>query len=449
MGKNPEQLNQKQVDVLRWIGGGCPAGKYADGYEHRIIARALLRRGLVKISGQGSTWTASITKAGRQWLAAPPAGVLPDDSEADRLIARVLDAGGRLVLPKNEDGVEGYERLVRMSMKSPRRPKGKKLELTSTGGWANPKRVIVLAEHFDDLVDARPVPVPGRIGKHHPAVKAYVSDKERQYVTKDHVPRAARILQAIASEAARRGLDALLPAVAAKGLPEYQAREVARRHLAVQTPAGVYSIQIKEMAGKGEAKAPRRWNECKTNPEWIENRAWEFISTGRLELIVRGPGSAYDGDRYRDAKTVTVEDRLPEVFRSFEIYKLRADWNEQEREREKAERRRRWEVAMASAKEQYLTHARWEHFKERSRDWQAINQHRAFLVAARAKLDQYVGDDRDAIERQLDEAQRTIDALDPVRHLGKIALALRDPESKDLEPFLHGWSTYGPDVSYR
>jgi hypothetical protein len=30
---------------------------------------------------------------------------------------------------------------------------------------------------------------------------------------------------------------------------------------------------------------------------------------------------AYNGDHYRDAKTNTVEDRLPEVFRSLEIYR--------------------------------------------------------------------------------------------------------------------------------
>lgn len=48
-----------------------------------------------------------------------------------------------------------------------------------------------------------------------------------------------------------------------------------------------------------------------------------------------------ESERRGDAKTVTVEDRLPEVLRSFEIHKLRADWNEQEREREKVERRRR------------------------------------------------------------------------------------------------------------
>lgn len=55
MGKNPAQLSQKQVDVLRWISDGCPSGVYTEGYEHRIVAKALERRGFVAISGHGPT----------------------------------------------------------------------------------------------------------------------------------------------------------------------------------------------------------------------------------------------------------------------------------------------------------------------------------------------------------------------------------------------------------
>ncbi|WP_020013346.1 hypothetical protein [Promicromonospora sukumoe] len=448
MGKNPAQLNQKQVDVLRWIDDGCPDGVYVDGYEHRIVARALQNRGLVTISGRGPTWSARVTKAGRQWQAAPPAVVLPDESEADRLIGRVLDAGGRLTLPEDREVESAHERLVRMSLKSPARPRGKRLEMVSTGHWGQGPKTIEFVEHFDDLVEPRPVPIPEGIGKYHPAVRAYVSNKEWQYVTTEYIGRAARILQALANEASKRGLVATDPGSAAKGLPDHQAREARAGHLALRTPAGVYSIQVKEIAGKGGQKTARRgWNERKVDPAWIENRGWEFISTGKLELIVRGPGSAYGGDHYRDAKTITVEDRLPELLRSFEVHKLRADWQEQERNREKADRRQRWERAMALAKEEYFAHARWEHFKERSREWQAINQHRGFLKSARAGLGQYEGEDRDLIEQQLDEAEQTIDTLDSIRHPARIVPNVPEPKAEDLKPFLHGWSVHGPDGS--
>ena len=62
MGRNPAWLNQKQVEVLRWVEDGCPIGGDEEGYERRITARALERRGLIAIKGHGASWSASITK---------------------------------------------------------------------------------------------------------------------------------------------------------------------------------------------------------------------------------------------------------------------------------------------------------------------------------------------------------------------------------------------------
>lgn len=201
--------------------------------------------------------------------------------------------------------------------------------------------------------------------------------------------------------------------------------------------------------GPGASKMERRrWNERKTKPAWIENRGWEFTSTGKLELIVHGPGTAYNGNHYRDTKTVAIEDKLPEVFRSFEIHRLRADWQEQQRQHEKAERRRRWEAAMASAKEQYFEHARWEHFTERSLAWAAINQHRAFLHAAKKAAKSYSSENHDAILQQLDHAERTLDALDPIRQLPSLVPEIPEPTPDDLKPFLGSWSPHHPDSSH-
>ncbi|WP_433562641.1 hypothetical protein ACQP1O_35040 [Nocardia sp. CA-151230] len=188
-----------------------------------------------------------------------------------------------------------------------------------------------------------------------------------------------------------------------------------------------------------------RWRERQKMPAWIRHRGWEFIGTGRLELVIDGRGCAYNGDHYRDAKTVKVEDKLPEIFRSFEIHKLRADWQAQEREREEIKRRRRWEAAMAVAKERYAEHARWEHFKDCSREWQKINEHRRFLTAAKDALERYDGDDRDAILQHLDEAERNLDTLDPILHPTRIAPNLSEPKPEDLKPFLQGWRPQGPD----
>jgi hypothetical protein len=245
----------------------------------------------------------------------------------------------------------------------------------------------MLVEHFDDYVDPAAVPVPVRVEKYHPAVKAFLDDKEWQYVTKAHLARAARILQAIATEAPKRGIAVLRAKQARPGTDHYRARELRKAHLLLNAPRGLYRVQVREIPAPGGKKvAPRRWNEQKNQPSWIQNRGWEFISTGKLELVVDWPGSRYNGDHYRDAKSTTVEDKLPEMFRSVEIYRLRAEWQKQERQWKEAEKRRRREETTEQAKLRYAQHVGWENFEKRSRDWHGIRRHREFLAAARAAI---------------------------------------------------------------
>lgn len=60
-------LNQRQIDVLRWVSDGCPEGHWKD-FTHKTTASALDWRGLITVSKLGGIWTASITPAGAQYL---------------------------------------------------------------------------------------------------------------------------------------------------------------------------------------------------------------------------------------------------------------------------------------------------------------------------------------------------------------------------------------------
>ncbi|MCC4907765.1 helix-turn-helix domain-containing protein [Microbacterium sp. cx-59] len=66
--RSPHQLTLSQAAVLSWIVEGCPDGVYPeDSFAHRISARALVSRGLVKVSGHGHSWQAVPTESGRVW----------------------------------------------------------------------------------------------------------------------------------------------------------------------------------------------------------------------------------------------------------------------------------------------------------------------------------------------------------------------------------------------
>lgn len=450
MGRNAAWLSEKQIEVLDWIRAGCPTRGVEEDYGRRITARALQRRGLVDIRGNGESWTASITEAGLAWKATHPEAT-QGDAQVDELIRDVVAADGRLELPKGDDTVRTYKELVRMSDHRPSRPRGWRLEVRTTGPWDDPRREVVLVRHFEDLVDALPVPVPGRVTRYHPAVKAFLGDRDRQWVSKEHVDRAAHILQAIVEEAPRRGLG-VLNAEQAKNVAgdSYHVRAAERCRLALRSPAGVYGIRLKEVsAPSDEMVDPRRRYQRRTRAAWLDARNTEFIGTGILELIIDGPGTGYSGDRHRDAKTIPLEAKLPRVFRMIEIHRLQAEWRDQEREREATDRRRQWEAAMVDARARYDEQARWDAFDRSSRAWRAVTDGRGFLAAARRAIDGDPGAARHGLVAHLDFAERRLDELDPICDLELLVPEVPEPKPDDLRPYLDGWSPHGPDASAR
>lgn len=444
MAKNPEQLSQKQGDVLTWVRDGCPANVYTEGWEHRIVARALERRGLVSIGGRGPSWVATITTAGRAWLASPPvAEVLPYESEADQLIEQVLQAGGSLTITATDVELKQWERLVRMSLKSPNRPEGKQLTIARVGGWGSKEWTIAFTYYFEDFVATVPVPVPGRVGKYHPAIKAYLDNKDWHFVSKEHLPRAARILQAIAIEAERRSMQVLEPGKAKKNLGQPQYKPL-RGHLWLVADFGEYSVEIKEIAGSGGAKRDYTREYGRRIPRWLGRRSTEFVSTGKFELILDGPLTPYQGQHFRDAKSNTVEDRLPEVFAALDKYHLESDWRAEERLRQEAARQRHWEVAMDAAKLAYVRHSKWEHFVAMATRSEVVAGYRSFLDAAQLATPALPDKERAAALDYLAEMAATIDAQDPLASPALLVPTITEPTAEQLKPFLKEFNPYGP-----
>lgn len=164
-------LTEKQLDVLRWIDGGCPDGVFQGGH-HRISAAALRNRSFITTSGRGPSWSAEITEAGRKYIAEadgpkPPVPRQANTSVTAQLVADVIAAGGSLRVPRrryyDRDGVD-YEQRARLAESYGKVPDGKRLVVTS----------IPPEELQIDLVDApegtheepEPVPVPRRVSRY-------------------------------------------------------------------------------------------------------------------------------------------------------------------------------------------------------------------------------------------------------------------------------------------
>jgi hypothetical protein len=75
------------------------------------------------------------------------------------------------------------------------------------------------------------------------------------------------------------------------------------------------------------------------------------------------------------------------------------------------------------------------------------NQHRAFLHAAKEAAESNSSENRGAILRQLTHAERTLNALDPIRQLSTVP-EVPEPKPDDLKPFLGSWSPHDSDRSH-
>ncbi len=62
-------LNERQLEVLRWVADGSPSGRWPDDdFSYKTSAAALKARGLVTATGHARTWAAAVTEAGTYYL---------------------------------------------------------------------------------------------------------------------------------------------------------------------------------------------------------------------------------------------------------------------------------------------------------------------------------------------------------------------------------------------
>lgn len=174
-------------------------------------------------------------------------------------------------------------------------------------------------------------------------------------------------------------------------------RDHGRSHLTLRAPAGTYTIRIQEVSAPSKTPVPWRYgNQRSARAAWLDGRQFEFVSSGVLELVVEGLGMGYSGGyRIRDSATMTLDERLPRVFRRIEVHRLEAEHLTQERER-----------------------------------------------AAADALD---GPRRDELVAHLDFAERRLDAADPLGNPDLLLPRVQAPKPDDLKPYLDGWSPHGPD----
>lgn len=422
-----DPLNNRQIEVLRWIAAGCPDGVMA-GHSHKTTARALQARRLITISKGNGEWFASVTDAGSHYLehgSFPPKGTSPNVlartvaarpgpgshrseirpalppqsspakasqppklSRTDQLVKDVAAAGGVLEVSEGSDYDRGYrlDQLVRTANRLGKTPPGKRLvrNVVSDGtSWLH-RRVFVVLDDGPAGTDAPllPVPVLDQVGRYHPAVSA-LQKSDRLRINSTSRGRALRILHAIAEEAERRGFR--VASHKPISTVEYRAPDV--WHLLFQFESETVPLRISEESDRVEHVATtRELAEQKRHP-WMRIPSHDQVPSGRLRVDLGGAADSERRSFWADRASWNLEDKLPELLREMAVradeLRLRREAKTRaEAEYEQAVRREE-ERARARAAEAY----RCKLLEDELARWREVRELRNYAAAMAERIE--------------------------------------------------------------
>lgn len=450
-------LTEQQVSLLRWIADGCPDGVMSNDW-YRISAAALKRRGLIRIRGRGPTWSASVTAAGREYLTAvegsdPPIARQGNVSVTQQLVDDVIAAGGVLRVERknyyDRDAID-YAYRARLAERYDKVPEGKRLVVDRTGGRELEIRLEDAPHRVGAPAELSPVPVPERVARYHPAVRRFRQLSEFHEVSRPLLPRAHRILHAVAREAECRGWTV-------------DGSESGGLQITVDDCAFWVHIEEEGVRQRG------RWEQEVTRYRdasryWLSidpdrARKWptgpyDANASGRLKLRLGSEREAiFEGrqSRWADRKSWTLEERLPHLFSEIEERARKAQHHaieqqiaaEQAAERARLaaeERDRTWHSLMAQAKERLVESHRVAVLRAQADAWHDAERLRLYCDAMDARHGQ-----EPMTAEWLRWARAYTARVDPLTRPPRTPEPL-EPTAEALQEHLPpGWSAQGPE----
>ena len=438
-------LSDRQLQVLRWVGDGCPDGVWEDsGYKHS--AYALADRGLVTVERNGHSWRAVITDDGRYYLeqgeyrtadargsrrapahsarasaAQSPSPQVPFVT-AKSLLAELASGGGVLTVQDPPGTVRAaYRRAISRAITDSLVPDGYGLR---HAGRDRGDLVVSLVSVRGEPAQSEPlpaIPVPGTLQGCHNAVAALRDTPGLMDVSGEARQRALLIAQAIAGECARRGYEF---ALRGGGEPSFQ--------ITINDDAFGFTLseefERREVAdGEKLAAAKYAWQRIPSSGRRVRS--------GRLVLRL---GSGYGSVFWADRKRQTLGQKLPQMFQDIAVRAAAAAEARRREEEERRRRRRAWEDAMPRARQAYIDQLNRDRLREqaaRSAEAGAIREYCARLDSL-AKACDDLGRAED-IREWVTWARQEADRVDPVTHPDRLIYVVpEEVRPSDLEKFM-------------
>jgi hypothetical protein len=422
------------------------------------------------VSGHGPHWRAELTQVGVDYLArvegpAPPMPRQANVSVTQELVDQVIASGGSLVVPSKDwrdtDSID-YRRRARLAEQHGKVPVGKLLAIRNLPNGDLQIELVAGPVLPGRDEEQKPIDVPDKVTRHHPAARAFRDGRDRHEVSKELVPRAARIVHVLAREAAARDWEvgATTPSKNAYGRESWTPSKDG--HLVIKTESELFWFRIREgkvhVRGSWEEEV-HRYRDANPNDYWWKDRqiprgAYDADATGKLELeLFCGHTYAYGGrqSRWGDRQRWRLEDRLTDVVVEIEIRAAEATLREEQKREAAIRAEQKAEEEARQREVDFEIHLReaWRLLREARQARELRSQASAWgeakaLGAYCDAVEEAHGDDPEA-RRWLDWARRFIEELDPLGEppsLPEITEAPRD----ELQQYMpEGWSVQGAE----
>lgn len=429
-------LNQRQIDILRWVNEGCQEGRWPD-HTYKTTAAALEWRGLIAVSKRGGVWSASILSAGTHYLATgnyppghklhrvrptpPPTGHVavaePPRQRASsasatlkpthQLVKNIVDAGG--ILERNvSDDDTNYKHLVSIINRRNMAPDSQQIILHER---LKPAHIVLRLSGVSR--DWKSGLFPSHISKWHPVVAELRTDKRLDHVSASLRPRAFRLLHALAREADARGHGVSLSKRESRhGYGEPTGGIVGS--LVFEVDYVRCALSVSEPQDRVPHVATAKELEKAKRDTWYRIPTHDYVKSGRLQITLATDSGYSSKIGWEDTAKIRLESRLCDVMPVFERWAaIDAERKAAERQRQIAARERREredEIALEEYKQQTLG----DRLVADLNAWELAGRLRAYLAVLRQRVDAMTDQgERSAAVEWLEWCERYVAERDP------------------------------------
>ncbi|MDR1512865.1 MAG: hypothetical protein LBS56_05195, partial [Propionibacteriaceae bacterium] len=407
MSKHAVPLNTVQLEVLTWVKDGCPADVYSD-WTHRVSARALHNRGLIKVRGHGSTWSATLTDDGRYYLehgsypGESPDGQadsshrksVVDAEQSDEPAAReatspsppprqarttsrakqpnktdqfmlTLDAadGHQLVVESSEE--TSYRRLASLAKRRGLIPEGMQITLSRPSYDQLTVTLEPLPEWQTRVLD--PISVPVRL--HDPSdVTSALSESETFQVVGGPRKRALRLAEALIVTARDRGMSVKAVLNQPRNRNYYSYHDSPRRD-EIEFTIEHDSFRLwftQETLKEPHEPTPREIARVRRGFLFPDH---DYVPAQQLGLVLDGEGGTFWGSSWHDTDEHALEEDLAQILEEIRLrHEHQIERREAEHEREIA-RREQLDKDRIAARAKYRRKFVADAMKDQAKNW--------------------------------------------------------------------------------